>query len=48
MDKTLPIATASAELYRAYYTGLDTGRVVHLDHGYFLQVKMMPIQRMTY
>ena len=47
MDKTLPIATASAELYRAY-TGLDTGRVVHLDHGYFLQVKMMPIQRMTY
>ena len=34
MDKTLPIATASAELYRAYYTGLDTGRV-HLDHGYF-------------
>ena len=47
MNKTLPIATASAELYRAYYTGLDTGRV-HLDHGYFLQVKMMPIQRMTY
>ena len=47
MDKTLPIATASAELYRAYCTGFDTGRV-HLDHGYSLQVKMMPIHQMTY
>ena len=44
MDKTLPIATASAEVKAGLTWG---GRSIWIM-GTFLQVKMMPIQRMTY
>ena len=33
---------------RSCKAGASMARVVHLDHGYVIRVKMMPIQRMTY